>query len=315
MSIPLGVPVEIDGQDVIITRDVIGTEALGHTRENEVYTEVEGIGEDGRPPIFIDENELTRLRNAYPGVPVYGLWQLLFANDRVTLGEELVIYPTGQNSGIYLRLNPNADLFSPASILDSSEYKDNYIADLPGQPMDKAIRLTVGPAGLFLPVTPAYTRHEKYEKDRQITQRRWMVVGGICIAVVLAAAALNYALYSIHTMKLKAFQSKQLELQTLATRMSELERTRLMVRPNDALVLDRVRRLFEYDPGVRSPATGDFGVPEGLISNFTNEVHYFVTTPNITSDFATIFPWVKSAKTQAGTYVLSFDRYAMETQQ
>lgn len=315
MSIPLGVPVEIDGQDVIITRDVIGTEALGHAREDEVYTEVEGIGEDGRPPIFINENELGRLRNSYPGVPVYGLWQLLFANDKVTLGEELVIFPTGQNSGIYLRLNPNADLFSPASILDSSEYKDNYIADLPGQPMDKAIRLIVGTSGLFLPETPAYTRHERFEKNRQVTQRQWIVVGAICIAVVLAAAALNYALYSIHTMKLKAFQSKQLELQTLASRMAELERTRLLELPNDAVVLDRVRRLVEYDPGVRSPATGDFGVPEGVTSNFTNEVHYLVTTPNIKTDLAEIYPWVKSAKTQAGTYVLTFERYSMETQE
>jgi len=45
--------------------------------------------------------------------------------------------------------------------------------------MDKAIRLSVGTAGLSLPETPAYTRHEKYEKDRQITQRRWVIVGGI----------------------------------------------------------------------------------------------------------------------------------------
>ena len=312
MSIPLGVPVEIDGQDVIIARDVIGTEALGHTRENEVFTEVEGIGEDGRPPIFINENELGRLRNAYPGVPVYGLWQLLFANDKVTLGEELIIYPTGQNSGIYLRLNPNADLYSPASILDSSEYKDNYIADLPGQPMDKAIRLSVGTAGLSLPETPAYTRHEKYEKDRQITQRRWVIVGGICVAVMLTAAAINYALFSIHTMKLKAFQSKQLELQTLATRMAELERTRLMVHPNDSLVLDRIRDLVDYDPGLRSPTTGDFGVPEGLSTNFTNELQMFVTSPNISTDLATVYPWAKTAKTPHGTYVLSFDRYSEE---
>lgn len=315
MSIPLGVPVEIDGQDVIIARDVIGTEALGHTRENEVFTEVEGIGDDGRPPIFIDENELGRLRNAYPGVPVYGLWQLLFANNKVTLGEELIIYTTGQNSGIYLRLNPNADLYSPASILDSSEYKDNYIADLPGQPMDKAIRLSVGPAGLSLPETPAYTRHEKYEKDRQITQRRWVIVGGICVAVMLTAAALNYALYSIHTMKLNAFQSKQLELQTLAIRMAELESTRLMVLPNDSLVLDRIRNLVDYDPGLRSPTTGDFGVPEGVSTNFTNGLQMFVTSPNISTDLETVYPWAKTAKTPYGTYVLSFDRYSEEGNQ
>ena len=315
MSIPLGVPVEIDGRDVIITRDVIGTEALGHTRENEVFTEVEPVGNDGRPPIFIDENELGRLRNAYPGVPVYGLWQLLFANDKVTLGEELVIYPTGPASGIYLRLNPAADLYSPASILDSSEYKDNYIADLPGQPMDKAIRLIVGPAGLLLPASPAYTRHEKFEKDRQITQRRWVVVSAICVAVALAAAALNYGLYSIHTMKLKAFQSKQRELQTLANRIAELESTRLLAYPNDALVLDRLRSLVNYDPGLRSPATGDFGIPDGVTTNFTNEQHIFVTTPNISTDLSVVFPWVKSAKTQAGTFVLSFSRFDEEAQQ
>lgn len=48
-EIALGVPIEIDGKEVIIFRDVIGTESLRSGNDSEVLTIVEPEGADGRP--------------------------------------------------------------------------------------------------------------------------------------------------------------------------------------------------------------------------------------------------------------------------
>jgi hypothetical protein len=87
----LGVPIQIGGEEVIICRDSIGSQALSSSRESEVYTIIEGPREDGRPAIYIDEDELKSMRESYPGINVYGLWQLLFANNLVPLGNEVII--------------------------------------------------------------------------------------------------------------------------------------------------------------------------------------------------------------------------------
>lgn len=64
-DLQLGIPITIGGEEVIIFRDTIGTDALATGRDAEVFTVIEHAGPDGRPPIYIDENELGTLRKNF----------------------------------------------------------------------------------------------------------------------------------------------------------------------------------------------------------------------------------------------------------
>lgn len=306
VDIPLGVPVEIGGKDVIIFRDVIGTDSLRNTRDNEVLTIVEQETADGRPPIFIDEGELLRLRDSYPGIQVYGLWQLLFANNKVPLGNEVIVYPLGPDSGLYIRLNPEADLNNPRAIITSSEYSDNFVPELMEFNLDNATKISVEMSELRLPGAPAYTRAEIYDRNRQVLQRRWIVVGALCFAVIVATGIFNYGLYTVYTMDMTAYANKKNELQVLNDRLLELQSRRLNALPKDEETLNRIVDLQQIEPGLATPEPGDYGVSPEARFSFANTEQLLVTTPGYELDLKTTYDWLVSEKTPTDQYVIRF---------
>lgn len=277
--IPLGAPVVIDGAEVIILRDRIGTESLRNSRESEVFTVIEQVGADGRPAIYIDEHELRQVREDYPGINVYGLWQILFFNDKVPLGSEVVVYPMGKGSGAYIRIDKNADMYSPASILSSSEYVDNFITEMIDFDLDTANRVEVEISEIRLPSHPAYTRLELFEKQKHQETRRWYVVAAVCAVIAIGAAGINYMLHSVYKMRLSEYQTKQALIQELDTRISALNIERLVQNPNDMEVLEKLFKVFQYDPMASTSANAD------AVVGFTAE-HRLLTSPRFPLDLS-----------------------------
>ncbi len=285
--IPLGVPVHIDGKEVIVLRDAIGSEVLTASRESEVYTTIEQAAADGRPAIYIDEHELNQARADYPNLEVYGLWQILFFNNRVKLGSQIVLYPMGSDSGAYIRLNPAEDLDSPRSILSSSEYVENYIPEVMDYDLNEARRIDVELEELVLPPQPAFTRVELHHKQKQLEKRRWYLVGFICFAVVLVATGLNYSLNAVYKMQMASYTAKKSTQSTLEDRVVALERERLIAYPNNRATALTLLRLVERDPRMQTPT----GAP--ISSGFTS-VHAWVSSPNLPFDPANVASNVES---------------------
>jgi hypothetical protein len=310
-DIPLGVPVEIDGREVIIFRDVIGVQSLRNTREHEVLTIVEPESDNGRPPIFIDEGELIRLRDAFPGTPVYGLWQLLFANDKVPLGNQCIVYPMGNDRGLYIRLNADEDLYDPKSIISSSEYLDNFISEMMDYNLDEAPRIRVDLRDLRLPSSPAYTRAEIFDRNRQIQHRRWIMVGGACLAIALCSIAFNYAMYSIYSMKMATFTNKQVEQQILTDRLVDLQSRRLLTAPDNSVAIERMIKVLDYDPGLRTPIPGDMGVPQEVGNSFANESHHLLSSQGFRHDIASKITWLTVERTPEHRLFLAFNSYSV----
>ena len=129
-DLQLGIPIEIEGKEVIIVRDFVGTRAISVGGEDEVFTIIEPRGEDGRPAIYINERELEHFRENFPGADVYGLWQLLFANDQVPLGRQLTVFRTGPMTGQYVQMEAESDYYNPGNILQSSEFLANFLTDI-----------------------------------------------------------------------------------------------------------------------------------------------------------------------------------------
>lgn len=271
-TIALGVPVEIGGQEVIVFRDVIGSDALKNTRENEVFTVIDSGTVGGRPPIYINEEELRQVREDYPGIAVYGLWQILFHNDQVTFGSEVIIYPMGKDSGAYIRLDRNSDLNLPSSILSSSEYVENFITELIDFDLDRAIRIDVDIINLSLPLSPAHTRKELHDKQKQEETKRWYLVAALCTCVIVFSAVVNYGLHTVYKMKMADYQTKGLLITDLDSRVAGLESERLITKPDDKEAVKTLFSIFSLAPSAVT------AIIDGSVVGFSTE-HRLLTNP------------------------------------
>jgi hypothetical protein len=293
----LGVPIEIGGEEVIICRDSIGSQALTTSRESEVYTLIEGPREDGRPAIYIDEEELKSMRDSYPGIKVYGLWQLLFANNAVPLGTDVIVFDLGQDRGLFLRLDPEGDLHDPRSIRLSSEYADNFISELPDYDLADASRISVDNIELVLPAKPAYTRQELFEKQRHDQTKRWYIVASICGLIVFATAIYNYAMFTLYNANMATYRAKQVQRDELETKFSELQREHLDKWPDNSVVLSKISALLSYDSGLST-------APEGETKVGFTTFHRFLTSKNLSFDPAKKVSGIESELTPHLSYVL-----------
>lgn len=304
-ELQLGMPITIDGEDVIIFRDTIGTAALSTGRDAEVFTVVEQVGPDGRPQIYIDENELRTLRENFPGTNVYGLWQLLFANNLVPLGSEVVVFPTSETGGIYLQMEPGTDYDNPANIKRSSEYTDNYSAELYGHDLGSAPRISVDITELKLPLTPAFTRVELFSKKQYERTKRWYLALSICIVIAVAAVAYNYTMYTVYKMNLAEYTTKKQLSVDLDARTAALLKERLAIRPDNSEVISRIDKVVVFDPKISTPTAA------GHTNGFTTG-HVFLTRPNFPADLTAKIPGVTVELTPQMSYLLTVSQDSPE---
>tara|TARA_R110001606_G_scaffold398765_2_gene578823 strand:- start:79219 stop:80169 length:951 start_codon:yes stop_codon:yes gene_type:complete len=268
----IGKPIVIDGKEVIVVRDMVGTPASG--RDAEVSSLVEPKGSDGRPPIYVAENELARLRENYPGMSVYGLWQILFYNDAVKYGGPYITFPLYERNGLFLSMLPDSTFSKPSEISHSGEYVDGFMSENPDYDPENAIRIDVDILSLKLPDHAAHTRVERSEQIRTETNRRWMVVSGLCGLIILATVAVNYGLSTVFKSHMADYSAKRSLIADLEDREASLASERLLERPDDQAVLDQLIQLFQMYPTAWTP-TSD----EGVIIGFKG-THLLITPPD-----------------------------------
>ena len=261
----LGKPTSIGGEEVIVVRDVLGDINNYSGLALDTYAMVEPKGIDGRPPIYVSENDLARLRDDYPGTKVYGLWQIIFHNNAAKLGAPLVIFPLNDKRGLYFLIEtggdqddlqaPQAtsDLFSPANISKSGEYLNGYIPDNFGVDMSKANVIDVDLSTLRLPKQPAYTRLELSKKLVAENKRRWMVIGSLCALILIGAAASNYGLQTVYKSRMADYTTKRTVVTELDSRVRSLASERLIVRPDDSVMASQLFKMFELYPSAMTP--------------------------------------------------------------
>ncbi|MGP0171094.1 hypothetical protein ACSVIJ_04350 [Pseudomonas sp. NCHU5208] len=295
----LNVPVEVNGKEVIFVRDSVGSKVLSTVSEGDVYTIIEPAGADGRPPIYIDENVLEGFRENYPGLPVYGLWQTLFANGKVALGEQLTIFRTGAHSGHYLLMEAGTDYGNPANIQTSSEFIGGFLSDVHDDyDLDSAVQVVVDLDDLELPDTPAQTRADMADRRRHEQTKRWYAVGVICLVLAFAAAAFNYAMYSVHKMNMAEYGAKKIQVDELGERISALLMERLETRPDDSVVLRRIDDLLTYEPDLSTPESAS------KANSFVAE-HIFQTRPGYRLDLSLKVPGVTAELLPSMAYQLT----------
>lgn len=298
--IQIGIPIVIDGSEVVVVRDSIGVRLAQDNTG--VVNQVVPAGSDGRPAIFIDEADISAMRNSYPGIKVYGLWQILFENGRVKLGSEVIIGQTRRTGGNYIRMRPESDFAEAGNILESGEYIGERIASLKNYDLRDAIKVDLGVLGLKLPSKPAYSRRELYEQFEGQKRRRWFNVAGICALIVLAAGAYNFQRYSAFNQEASSFKTKKAELDKLTLAFNELKSTRIEHQPNDSVPLDIIKSLSILDPGLRTATA-----TEKAASSFAKG-HSLVTSPAFPVDPAKVIAGITTQRNQLLQYEIKLDQ-------
>jgi len=267
----LGKPITIGGQEIVVVRDVLGS--LQTDKGTDTYSIVEPRGVDGRPAIYVSEDDLDKLRDDYPGIKVYGLWQLLFFNNVVQLGEPLALFPLEEKRGLYLLMKDAAASSSPADIASSGEYVNGFV---PGQfelDLNKSTVIDVDLMELRLPPQPAYKRSELAQKMRAENKRRWYVVSALCGLLAVGALAVNYGLQTIYKSRVADYSTKRSLIDELDGRVRTLSGERLIKRPDDSVMLSQLFRVFDMYPKAITPS-----VKEDLKIGFTAQ--HMLITPN-----------------------------------
>jgi hypothetical protein len=113
-------------------------------------------------------------------------------------------------------------------------------------------------------------------------------------------------------MKMTQYKNKSVELQTLGDRLAELQSRRLLTQPNDSVSVDRLISIFTADTGAATPTASDIGMPEGVTSTFSDELHYLLTSKGYPYDLRKNFQWLSVIKTPENRQLLTFSRYAEE---
>lgn len=282
----LGKPITISGQEVVVVRDVV-LGSLQAEKGADTYSIVEPKGVDGRPAIYVSEDDLDKLREDYPGMKVYGFWQLLFFNNAVPLGEPLALFPLEAKRGLYLLMKNGQPSDSPADIAESGEYVD-YI---PGQfelDLDKANIINVELKRLKLPSQPAYTRSELSQKLRAENKRRWLVVASLCGLVAVAASAANYGLQTIYKSRMADYSTKRGLIDELGSRVRTLSAERVIKRPDDSVMITQLFKVFDLYPAATTPM-----FKEGQRTGFTAE-HILITPKKATVDPAKVISGLRT---------------------
>ncbi|MCF5460194.1 hypothetical protein, partial [Pseudomonas syringae] len=282
----LGKPITIGGEEVVVVRDVVGHVPIG--KDADTYSMVEQKGADGRPPIYVSENDLARLRNDYPGIKVYGLWQIMFHNNAVRFGSQVITFPLDEANGLYLLMEGISDYHSPSNISKTGEYLNGVIFDNFEAELSKAYVINVDIRSLKLPQQPAYTLIELSDKKKAENKRRWIVVGSLCSLIIVVGLAVNYGLQTIYKSRMADYTTKRSLINELDGRVKTLLSERLVERPNDSIMLSQLFRLFEQFPRVKTPAVTD-EVKVGFVG-----AHIFVTQAKASVDPSSVISGLKT---------------------
>tara|TARA_R110002124_G_scaffold128157_15_gene288678 strand:+ start:2813 stop:3763 length:951 start_codon:yes stop_codon:yes gene_type:complete len=286
-ALSIGKPVVIDGQEVIIVRDVVNRNQA-NSKDSDYYALVEGTGTAGQPEIYVAESDIARLRENYPGMNVYGLWQVLFHNRAVTMGSQVIIYPITEKSGMYLTLETGSDYTQVSNIVASGEYADNYIVDFVEFDLKNAYRIDTPLTELKLPAYPAYKRTELGEMKRAEANRKWIVTGSFCGLLVVAALAANYFLSTIYKSQVADYATKIGLINELEDRVAVLSSERLITRPDDSAELEIIFSVFELYPDAWTPT-----LENGSSVGFRGE-HLLITPTDAPVDPKTVIAGVKT---------------------
>src|SRR5690606_13608633 len=183
----IGKPIEIEGKEVILLPDKVG----GELSDSEIMDMLELAPEDistGTPAFYLSERELGRVKQEYPGIPVYGLWHTLHVSGLLT-GARFIGILERSDTGIYVHCQEDPDA-TGWSVVHSGTLDSRMLIEHPDVPFDEVLELSPDLLSLKLPSQQAMLVEERRALRKQ-RENRIMVIGAISAALIIAVAGVT----------------------------------------------------------------------------------------------------------------------------
>lgn len=203
--IPLERPVRIGPREVVLVDDLVLTHLSGPLSERLMPI----ASEDVNLPLYVEQEQADTLSELHPGLPLYGLWQVLIASGLIPAEPGLyqVTTASSPHGGRYL-LRESGGAYSGR--ITNETLLDAFA---PAQAASEPVLIDPAPESLQLPPQPIQTlRHRQAQRARARLQTLTLA-GLMALGSAFAGTAADRILNHRHAQKVQ--QAERLREQTI----------------------------------------------------------------------------------------------------
>ena len=234
-------PVTIGGERVVLIPDLVGPVPVA---EQHQYVELVPAT-NTCPSISVRETDIEDVRERYPELPIFGLWQVLVESDVFSFRQPLHVVKINDLDGYYLACDLGRAEFSGV-------YEAGFFAADANFDLDDANEVNPDINQLNLPKVQAKLAAELRAERRVKTQRSWRNLAIACVWSCILAFGVDFVLGSYYSQEQQELQQKTAMLKTLQSGLNQLKTSRLTEVPNNIEAIKKLAAIWGTFPNIRS---------------------------------------------------------------
>ena len=251
--IPLERPVRIGPREVILVDDLVLTDLSGPLTERLMSI----ASEDADLPLYVEQEQADTLSELHPGLPLYGLWQVLIASGLVPAEPGLyrVATDASPHKGRYL-LRETDGAYS-GQIANETPLD----AFAPDEAAPQSILIDPAPERLRLPPQPIQTLHHRQAQKARARFHTLALAGLMALGSAFIGTAADHILNHRHAQKMQ--QAERLREQTVQLQqdLARLETSGRIEPIDQSRRLDQLLILSRHFQPVEFPKTSVLAAP------------------------------------------------------
>jgi len=255
MTLELGKVNTLNGLECVLIADEVAPESR--------YEDGVALCQTPLGSHFVREKAIDAARQDHPGLPVYGLWQVLSDNNVLDENVLVQVFSEGERYGQYL--------LKLADGYETGRFVGNRIPSHPDVNPADALRIEPPEAQLTAPEDAALTAIERHAILQQIQRKK--IYGGVAGAGLAVAilAMLGFLSAWHYQGELDQEQALKNELRSQNTQLMTLQRERSKSWPDNHKLWSRLSILTQMEPRIQIPATAPHMPIEVLLDGNRSE--------------------------------------------
>lgn len=240
-------PITLQGQDVVIVPDLVGPVPVS---EQHQYVELEGAT-NTCPSISVRESDIEDIRDRFPGMPVFGLWQILVYSGLISYRVALHVVEVNDYDGYYLHCDLGRAEFSGV-------FEAGFFAADSDFELEEAHEIDIDLNDLAVPEREAKLALELQAERRLKTQKSWRNLGIACAWIVMAGFGTDFGLQTFYEQEQKELSNKAQLLESLRSGLDQLRTSRLSEVPNDVATIKALAAVWAKFPNIQAESGQTF---------------------------------------------------------
>lgn len=228
--------ITIDDVDVVLMPDMVGPVPLS---EQHMYVELQAA-ENQTPAIHVNETDIENIREAYPGIAIYGLWQTLLNSGVISFRKSLQVVQASPMDGFYIHCDLGRAEFS-------GDYEAGFFAADAGFTLDDAAVIAPSVDSLTLPAHEAKMAEELQIERKMKARKAWSSAVSVAVLVAILAVLTDFSLLQYYKYEHQEALDKSAMRDYLRAGLDGLKTSRITDVPNDHQKIERIAELWAYE--------------------------------------------------------------------